>query len=134
VQEFGQPQRSLEELENDRWGPPPPGATRLVTEVHRLRTVPLTDLTVENLRLLIGQQVGPAWLVPLAVEQLERRPLAEGDCYPGDLLRAVLRLPAWFWAAHPELARRVRLVVTQLADVPQEIAASVRQFQAGPTG
>lgn len=120
---FARDSRSLEEIEGRRWGPPDRDATRLAAEVHRLRTVPVADLTVEDLRLLIGQQVGLSVLVPLAVEELEGDPLAEGDYYPGDLLASVLRLPASFWADHPPLARRVRVLVAGLGDMPDEIEA-----------
>jgi len=120
--------RSLEEIEGKRWGSPGPDATPLAAEALRLRTVPVASLTAEDLRLLIGQQVGLSVLVPLAVQQLQRDPLAEGDYYPGDLLASLLRLPASFWAANPALAGRVRLLVAGLGDVPDEIVAPVRQF------
>jgi hypothetical protein len=50
-------------------------------------------------------------LVPLAVARLDREPLAEGDFYPGDLLAAVLRVPAEYWTAHPGQRRRLRAVL-----------------------
>ncbi|MDQ0767185.1 contact-dependent growth inhibition system immunity protein [Streptomyces canus] len=50
--------RSLEELERDRWPAPPTDATRLVATAHALRRRPIDELTVEDLRLLIGQDIG----------------------------------------------------------------------------
>ncbi|MEU4507045.1 contact-dependent growth inhibition system immunity protein [Streptomyces sp. NPDC024089] len=50
--------RSLEELERDRWQAPPPDATRLIATAHALRSRPVGTLTVEDLRLLIGQDIG----------------------------------------------------------------------------
>lgn len=41
--------KSLEELEHEIWGPPE-FDSHLVTECHRLRKVPLCELTVENLQ------------------------------------------------------------------------------------
>ena len=67
-----------DELEGNAWNPPEYEAT-LVTTCHRLRKVP------------IGQQIGLLWLVPLALSVVEREPMAEGDCYPGDLLAALQR-------------------------------------------
>jgi hypothetical protein len=78
-----------------------------VTECHRLRRVQLRLLTVENLRILIGQSIGLLFLIPLALEQLEKNPLAEGDFYPGDLLCAVLRVKADFWEVHAQLREQV---------------------------
>jgi hypothetical protein len=126
--------RSLDGIEGTSWGPPDPGGTRLVAEVHRLRAVPVADLTTENLRLLIGQQVGLSVLVPVAVEILERDRIAEGDYYRGDLLASVLRLPASFWADNPALAGRLRLLVAGLDDVADEVVAPLRQFRANAPG
>ncbi|MFI9548715.1 contact-dependent growth inhibition system immunity protein [Streptomyces sp. NPDC052016] len=78
--------RSLEELERDRWSAPSDGETRLMATVRELRRKPIGGLTVEDMRLLIRQDVGLAYLLPLAVEVLRIDPLAEGDMYEGDLL------------------------------------------------
>ena len=82
--------KSLEELEDDYWGPPG-FPSHLVKTVHHVRTIPLRELTTEHLRIVIGQMMSLQLLIPLALETLERDPLAEGDYYPGDLLRNVLR-------------------------------------------
>ncbi|GAA2600456.1 hypothetical protein GCM10010435_94800 [Winogradskya consettensis] len=108
-------EQSLEEIENRVWGSAPADAPKLMETVHRLRRKPVGALDVEELRVLIGQRVGVATLVPLALEVLERDPLAEGDYYPGDLLAAVLRqVPAEYWVANP--AERERL-----ADVARSV-------------
>jgi len=105
-------EQSLEQIENHAWGGASADASRLVDTVHRLRRKPVGALDVEDLRVLIGQQVGVAVLVPLALEVLERDPLAEGDYYPGDLLSAVLRgVPAEYWAGHPAERERLAGVV-----------------------
>ncbi|MFD3658959.1 contact-dependent growth inhibition system immunity protein [Streptomyces sp. NPDC058620] len=67
--------RSLAELERDRWQAPPPDATRLIATAHALRGRPVGALTVEDLRLLIGQDIGLPVLLPLAVEALRDDPL-----------------------------------------------------------
>lgn len=82
--------RSLEQLDRERWGEAPPGATGLVEDVHRLRRVPVRDLSNEDLRLLLGQTIGAEWLIPRAFDRLDGDPLA-GDWYPGDQLRASCR-------------------------------------------
>ena len=58
---------SLEQIEGDVWGDPAPGATDLVTTVHRLRRKPVGALTAEDLRMLVAQQVGLDVLVPRAL-------------------------------------------------------------------
>jgi len=91
--------RTLEDLEGDRWGPAE-FDSHLVREAHRLRSVPIGDLTVENLRLLLGQQIGTPWLLPLALARLTDDPLAMGDYYPGDLLTSVLGMDSSYWSSH----------------------------------
>lgn len=109
-------QQSLEEIEGNAWGDPPPGASRLVVTVHALRRRPVGELGVEGLRVLIGQREGLATLVPLALGELERDPLAEGDFYPGDLLAAVVRVPESYWREHRDQAVRLR-AVTESVDL-----------------
>ncbi|MFE7890306.1 contact-dependent growth inhibition system immunity protein [Streptomyces sp. NPDC057412] len=121
--------RSLEELEPDRRPVPTDGETRLMATVRTLRRKPLTDLTVEDLRLLIGQDVGLPHLLPLAMEVLRLDPLAEGDMYEGDLLAAVLSRGPEAWSAFPELHRQLHLIVAGLAEVPPAVQGAVRQWR-----
>jgi hypothetical protein len=128
-------QQSLEEIEGDAWGDAPEGATRLVATVHELRRKPIGKLDVEDLRILLGQQIGVPTLVPRALDVLEHDPLAEGDYYPGDLLTVVLsRIPAEFWAAHPNESARLRALVASIAldDVDDdELKADITAFRVG---
>ncbi|MFD7940682.1 contact-dependent growth inhibition system immunity protein [Streptomyces sp. NPDC059755] len=122
--------RSLEELQRDRWSVPSGGETRLMATVRELRRKPIGGLTVEDMRRLIRQDVGLAYLLPLAVEVLRIDPLAEGDMYEGDLLAAVLTRSAEVWSESPELGRDVRLIVSELADVPPALKREVEGFLA----
>ncbi|MFJ1706269.1 contact-dependent growth inhibition system immunity protein [Kitasatospora sp. NPDC088346] len=121
---------SLEELEDDRWSAGPGGETRLMATVRELRRRPIGDLTVEDMRLLIRQDVGLAHLLPRAVEVLRVDPLAEGDMYEGDLLAAVLTRSAEVWGECPGLRREVRVIVSELADVPPVLKRDVERFLA----
>ena len=67
--------KTLQELENSDWGAPNYDSY-LVSSVHRLRRKPLVEFTIEDLRILIGQNVGLPYLLPLALERLEENPLA----------------------------------------------------------
>ena len=101
--------RTIEELEDERWSEPGFGS-HLVSECHRLRKVQLRLFTIENLRIMLGQNIGSRYLVPIALERLEVEPFAEGDFYPGDLLCNVLSLPHGFWVDNPELRDRAAAV------------------------
>jgi hypothetical protein len=122
--------RSLEVVEGKSWGEVPPDATRLMATVYGLRRKPLGALSPEDLRVLIGQRVGVDVVVPFALAWLDRDPLVEGDFYPGDLLDAVLRVPASYWAAHPAERARVVAVVDRVggADIDDELRSAVESF------
>ena len=59
---------------------------------------------------MIGQGISLAVLIPLALERLKRDPLAEGDYFPGDLLKNVLQVDASFWRANPVEGQSAREV------------------------
>jgi CDI immunity proteins len=122
---------SLTRLENHDWGDAPPDATGLMASVHRLRHTPVGDLRPDDLRVLIGQQVGVDVLVPLALPLLRADPLLEGAHYPGDLLAAVLRLPASYWAAHPARRAEVEQLLATIEPGRTEVRAEIAAFLAG---
>ncbi|WP_371552862.1 contact-dependent growth inhibition system immunity protein [Streptomyces sp. NBC_00554] len=122
--------RSLEELERGRWPAPPTGATRLVMTAHALRRRPIGELAVEDMRLLIGQDVGLQYLLPMALEVLRDNPMAEGYMYAGDLLSAVITRNPSVWGESAELRHELRMIVSGLADLPPFIRRDVERFLA----
>ena len=108
--------KSLQELERCDWGEPSNDDTSLVTRCLRLRRKPLDEITAEDLRLMVGQQISLSILIPLAVERLEAEPLVECRFYPGDLLEAVFRTDEAFWASHPDSCQRIRRLVSGVRD------------------
>jgi hypothetical protein len=121
--------KTLDELEGVVWGPAAPSDTGLVRTCHRLRTKPIGDFTVEDLRVMIGQDIGSHVLVPVALEVLDKDPLAEGDFYPGDLLHSLLRLEAAFWSQEGEYRDRLSRILRGIAIVPTELADAVASFR-----
>ena len=124
---------SLDVLDPPAWGAAPKGATGLMRRCHALRSKPIDDLTVEDLRLLIQQQIGLRYLVPIALQRLRQDPLAEGDFYPGDLLAALLRVAGDFWQQRPELNRELRNVLDALthdraANVDPAVQETIAEF------
>ncbi|WP_147404048.1 contact-dependent growth inhibition system immunity protein [Nocardia panacis] len=107
--------RTLEQVDGVIWPEPPADATRVVKTVHALRRKPIGMFTAEDLRIMLNQREGTLALLPRTLDVLERNPLAEGDFYPGDLLTAALTVPEGEWAAHPELATRLRAVIEKLS-------------------
>ncbi|MBL7839767.1 MAG: hypothetical protein JNJ75_06480 [Cyclobacteriaceae bacterium] len=89
--------KSLEELENDYWGKPE-FESHVVKTCHSMRKKPLKEITVEELRLVIGQGFSLQYLIPMAIELLKSNILAEGDLYEGDLLTSVISTPTFdYW-------------------------------------
>ena len=109
--------KSLQELENEDWGEPNFNS-HLVEECHRLRRIPLKDFASEDLRIMIGQNIGLDYLVPIALEKLGQNPLAEGNYYPGDLLVSVLRAESNFWLAHPTLKMEAKRIADEAFEIP----------------
>ncbi len=87
----------------------------------RLHTVPLTNLTVENMSLLIGQKVSLKHLVPVALDILEDDPFVGGDFYLGVLLRNVALVPEVLWNSHPELNNRLVEVTIEVESLAKTI-------------
>jgi len=105
--------KSLEALEGEKWKKPD-FDSNLAKECHRLWSVPISELSVENLRMLIGQKIGLEYLVPFALDILAKNPLAEGSMYKGDLLANIAAIPESFWQKHPELNNQVVEIKNEL--------------------
>jgi hypothetical protein len=125
--------KSIEELENDSWQDiefPTP----LVEKCYRYRKVPINDLSVEQVRLLLGQKIGLRFLVPKAIQFLRKDILSEGDFFPGDLLIQILRLDTHDWKDNRELHTEFNRLLTQnesaiiANDIP-EILKEVQDYK-----
>ena len=95
-------------------------------DVTHLRTTPLKDFSVEDLRIMIGQKISLPILIPLALETLKDDPFAEGDYFPGDLLMNVLKLSDVFWCDHQAYRKIVDSVIMDALaksreDVPTDV-------------
>ena len=121
--------KSLTELDGKKW-PPPAIESNLVSTIHQLRDKPVGEFTIEDLRITIGQNIGLHYLVPLAIQELEQDPLAEGDMYPGDLLVAMLRVRSEYWVAHPGEADAVATIAARALEMTDdsEVVDQVRKF------
>ncbi|WP_052273477.1 contact-dependent growth inhibition system immunity protein [Flavihumibacter solisilvae] len=90
-------QKSLEALEKQDWGDTATAPTTLVKRCIGLSKIPVGAFTAGDLRLMIAQQFGLPYLVPLAIEELEKDLLVETDYYEGDLLASILDVNLEFW-------------------------------------
>jgi len=92
--------KSLEQIEKDYWGEPDYDSY-VVRTCHSMRKKPLSDVTIEELRLVIGQGFSLEYLIPIAIEKLNENILVEGDLYEGDLFSNVISKNTFdYWRNH----------------------------------
>src|SRR5215510_933494 len=94
--------KSIEELENDFWDEPEFNSS-LVINCHAYRKIPLNQIKPEQIRLLMGQDIGIKHLLPLALKILEDNPHFECAFFPGDLLLEVSGIKAFYWNNEKEM-------------------------------
>jgi hypothetical protein len=124
---------TIQHLEGADWGEPEPNDSFLVRRCTQLRRKPLGEFTVEDLRIMLGQEIAVPILLPLALDVLVENPLAAGDFYPGDLLGYVVKLPTSAWAGRAVERQRfsVALAAVDLteAELPQDVQVAVIAFR-----
>lgn len=98
--------KSIQELENDYW-PDYEYPTGLVHKCHEYRKIPLGTLTIEQIRVLISQNIGLVYLMPIALQTLKKNILTEVSLYEGDLLAAILRVENQYWTIYPQIKNQV---------------------------
>jgi hypothetical protein len=92
--------------------------TSLVANVHAYRKVPIEDLSAEQIRLLIGQNIGLEFLIPKAMEFLTADILTDATFYEGDLLVAVISCNADYWNTHPTCKEQIyRLIKNRRPEI-----------------
>ena len=119
-------EKTLDQIENVDWGEPD-YPSHLVITCHQLRKKPLKDFTVEDFRIMIGQNISLDILVPLAFEKLKQNILAEGHFYPGDLLKNVLTADTTFWFNNQLLHRKLtKLYLNNLPSIEKRLDRSIK--------
>ena len=121
--------RTLARLEG-RDIPKPRDNTYLRQAAYRFRHVPLREFSVEDLRIMISQNIGLLYLIPLAIEELRKDPRAEGDFHPGDLLKAVLTADPKFWQDHPDWRKEVEEIAQRAHAAGATDERTARQSRA----
>ncbi|MCW5650244.1 MAG: hypothetical protein KIS62_10895 [Ramlibacter sp.] len=122
--------RTLEQLEAVPWPAASADSSSMVQRCHALRKMPLEELSPGDCRLLIGQDVGTKYVVPLALKFLEAEPLVEGDYYAGDLLLALFRLQTAYWSGNQEEFKQLltvaKLASEQLSAIEEPFGSDVK--------
>lgn len=98
--------KTIEQLEK-KYFEIPNGESYLVTTCGILRKKALENFEIEDLRIMIGQNIGLKYLIPIATKVLDKNILAEGDFYQGDLLKSVLTSEIEFWKINKILWKKI---------------------------
>ena len=108
---------TIEAIENDFWDNSE-YPTTLVRRCHELMKKNLDLFEIEDYRILIGQNIALEILMPHALKILKENFFAEGDCYEGDLLNAVLKSDKNYWNEHVELKNEmIKLMEKNIEDL-----------------
>jgi hypothetical protein len=95
--------KTLENLEKDIWPILDSNEeSHLIVTCNSLRKKILIDFSVEDLRIMIGQDIGLKFLIPISIEILKENIISEGDYYEGDLLNSVLSSDKKYWLSEKE--------------------------------
>lgn len=116
--------KTLEQIERQVW-PESDYGSHLMKRCHQLRKIPLSEFTVEDLRIMIGQKISLSSLLPVALEVLQNNPFAEGDYFKGDLLVSVLKIDNEFWYEHPELNNQVVELKQELEQIEEALKSNI---------
>jgi hypothetical protein len=99
--------KTINQLQDKPIPRPPEYESHLVKRCFDLANKKLKYFSPEDLRIMIGQNIGLEYLVPIAIEVLEQEPFIEADFYEGDLFLNVLKVDKTFWEEKPELKENV---------------------------
>ncbi|MCX6181239.1 MAG: contact-dependent growth inhibition system immunity protein [Bacteroidetes bacterium] len=102
--------RSIESIEGKAWGEADQDSY-LVRTCCKLAKKQLGEFTIEDLRIMIGQEIALSYLMPYALEKLAEDIVAEGHYYPGDLLVSVLNVSNDFWEHHSEYLNFLKALI-----------------------
>lgn len=106
---------SIERLESDFW--PEPGFDSYVVQTcHKARKKPLSQLTLEEIRLLASQRIGLKYILPLVVEELAGDAVQQVSYFEGDLLLAALRLTRKDWENNLDELHMLHCIVLKNMD------------------
>ena len=122
-------QKTLENLEKKTWSEfGSEEGSYLIKTCNSLRKKQLQDFTTEDLRIMIGQEIGLYFLMPLAIETLTDNIFAEGDYYEGDLLKNVLEVNTKFWDDNKNYWKQLNSIINNNRQEINEMKFDTSKF------
>ncbi len=106
-------EKTLENLEKDFWGEPTYDSY-LVRRSHEIRKLTLTELTNDDIAMMLRQQFSLDYIVPLAIDKIQIDILAFGDTgSEGAIMEAILKISTDFWASNKEHWTAIRKLLDE---------------------
>ena len=102
----------LERLEGCTYGPTDRDDFPIPMWYASVRKTPLRDLSLEDLCQACRQDVFLEYMVPRAMDVIEKEPLA-GAIREGELLSALAHLPGAYWSQHKSELRKIASIATE---------------------
>ncbi|WP_106795203.1 contact-dependent growth inhibition system immunity protein [Aquimarina sp. Aq78] len=100
-------EKTINQLQDIPIPRPPEYESHLVRRCFDLANKKLKYFSPEDLRIMIGQNIGLEYLIPIALEVLQREPFIEADYYEGDLFLSVFKVDKVFWEKNLELKEKI---------------------------
>lgn len=120
--------KTLNQLEGKDWGSAPNNAPPYVKEIYQLRSIPLVRLTAGDLTLLVRQNIGVEYILPLAIELLRKDPLILGRDVCGDLLSSVLRINNKYYNENHLFKQQVKKILEQVPNAMRKLDDIDRKY------
>jgi len=114
--------KSISQLEGWEWKDeiPTEEDSFVVRNFYRLHNLPIKEYSLEDLRFMIGQEDGLAYLVPVALIKLQENIFLEAEFYEGDLLYTLLTISSNYWHTHKkEKQELIKLYTDQKTKVEE---------------
>ena len=95
------------------------------------RSKKLKDLSVDEIRVLLSQLIGLAYIVPLALNIVEQDPLISSGLYSGDLAVSLFNIDEEFWSNNPEWNNRLIEVKFEIEETYKTISEEILPLTVG---
>ena len=95
------------------------------------RSKKLKDLSVDEIRVLLSQLIGLAYIVPLALNIVEQDPLISSGLYSGDLAVSLFNIDEEFWSNNPEWNNRLIEVKFEIEEIYKTISEEILPLTVG---
>lgn len=100
---------------------PPKYESHLVRRCFDLANKKLKYFSAEDFRIMIGQNIGLEYLIPVVIEVLEKEPFIEADFYEGDLFLNVLKIENKYWESNEEQKEAILKIFKDNLDAFKEL-------------